>query len=33
VPGVESVNVHMVWSPPWRPAMMSDEAKDLLGWL
>jgi metal-sulfur cluster biosynthetic enzyme len=33
VPDVRGVRVDLVWSPPWRPAMMSDEAKDLLGWL
>lgn len=33
VPGVESVEVRLVWSPPWRPAMMSDAAKDLMGWV
>ncbi len=25
------VQVRIVWSPPWSPAMMSDEAKDELG--
>jgi metal-sulfur cluster biosynthetic enzyme len=33
VPGVESVSIALVWSPPWRPAMMSDTAKDLMGWV
>lgn len=32
VPDVESVQVRLVWSPPWRPAMMSEEAKDEMGW-
>ena len=32
VPGVKSVRVRLVWSPPWRPEMMSDAAKDELGW-
>jgi metal-sulfur cluster biosynthetic enzyme len=32
VPDVESVEVRLVWSPPWRPAMMSEEAKDEMGW-
>jgi FeS assembly SUF system protein len=27
VPGVESVNVNLVFDPPWTPARMSDEAK------
>jgi metal-sulfur cluster biosynthetic enzyme len=32
LPGVENVNVELVWSPPWDPrTMCSDEAKDLLG--
>lgn len=33
VPGVQSVNVKLVWSPPWRPTMMSEEARDQLGWM
>ena len=33
VAGVESVDVRLVWSPPWRPAMMSDDAKDEMGWM
>jgi metal-sulfur cluster biosynthetic enzyme len=32
VPGVKSVMVDLVWDPPWRPAMMSDAAKEQLGW-
>lgn len=32
VPGVEEVEVRLVWSPPWRPAMMSENARDRLGW-
>jgi len=31
VPGVEAVGVHIVWSPPWNPEMMSDDAKLELG--
>lgn len=27
VPGVDSVNVEMVWEPPWSPDMMSMRAK------
>lgn len=31
-PGVEKVEVQLVWDPPWNPALMaSDEAKDRLG--
>ncbi len=29
--GVEQVNVNVVWSPPWSPEMMSEDAKDELG--
>ena len=29
--GVEEVNVNVVWTPPWDPEMMSEEAKDELG--
>ncbi|MBX5468002.1 MAG: metal-sulfur cluster assembly factor [Firmicutes bacterium] len=29
--GVEAVNVEVVWSPPWDPSMMSDEAKAYFG--
>ena len=32
VPGVKSVMVDLVWDPPWRPSMMSDAAKERLGW-
>ncbi len=32
IPGVENVNVELVWDPPWDPRLMaSDEAKDQLG--
>lgn len=31
-PEVERVDVEMVWEPPWSPAMMSDAAKEQLGW-
>jgi metal-sulfur cluster biosynthetic enzyme len=27
VPGVRQVEVELVWSPPWTPAMMSEAAK------
>lgn len=33
IPDLHSVKVDLVWSPPWRPAMMSEEAQDLLGWM
>jgi metal-sulfur cluster biosynthetic enzyme len=29
--GVQSVEVEVVWSPPWTPAMMSESAKERLG--
>lgn len=29
--GVEDVNVNVVWSPPWDPSMMSDDAKQYFG--
>jgi metal-sulfur cluster biosynthetic enzyme len=32
VPEVQSVEIEMVWDPPWNPAMMSDAAKHQLGW-
>lgn len=32
-PGVNDVDVEVVWDPPWDPdAMMSDGAKEQLGW-
>ena len=31
-PDVQSVEVEMVWDPPWEPAMMSAAAKKQLGW-
>jgi metal-sulfur cluster biosynthetic enzyme len=30
--GVSAVSVEFVWNPPWRPEMMSAEAKRQLGW-
>ena len=32
VPGVESAVVNLVWQPLWNPDMMSDAAKDELGY-
>jgi metal-sulfur cluster biosynthetic enzyme len=31
VPGIRSVDVQLVWEPPWRPDMISDEAREQLG--
>jgi FeS assembly SUF system protein len=33
VPGVSDVRVKLVWSPPWTPDLMSDEARLELGML
>ncbi len=30
--GARSTAVEIVWSPPWTPEMMSEEAKERLGW-
>jgi metal-sulfur cluster biosynthetic enzyme len=30
-PGLDAINVHVVWTPMWTPEMMSQEAKDQLG--
>lgn len=32
VPGVDKVDIKFVWDPLWNPEMMSDTAKDELGW-
>lgn len=29
--GVENVDINVVWSPPWSPDMLSEEARDQLG--
>ncbi|MGA7731616.1 MAG: iron-sulfur cluster assembly protein [Chloroflexia bacterium] len=29
---LDEVDVHLVFSPPWHPSMMSEEAKDELGY-
>lgn len=31
IPGITDVKLNLVWSPPWNPSMMSEEAKDELG--
>lgn len=30
--GAKTTNVEIVWMPPWTPEMMSEEAKERLGW-
>lgn len=30
---VEDASVHVVWSPPWQPSMMSDNAKQYFGFV
>jgi metal-sulfur cluster biosynthetic enzyme len=32
VPNVRSVEVMLVWDPPWSPERMSEEARRRLGW-
>jgi len=32
VPESVTVEVRLVWDPPWEPSMMSDRAKATLGW-
>jgi len=32
VPGVQEVDIEVVWSPAWRPTMMSAGAREQLGW-
>jgi metal-sulfur cluster biosynthetic enzyme len=31
VPGIEQVDIELVWDPPWTPDRMSDDAKFILG--
>lgn len=31
-PGVEDVEVELVWAPEWTPEMMSREAREHFGW-
>ncbi len=33
IPGIGSVNVQLVWDPPWNPDMMSEVAKVQLGYI
>jgi metal-sulfur cluster biosynthetic enzyme len=33
VPGVESVEVRLVWDPQWTPDMVSAQGRVLLGWV
>lgn len=32
VPGVDTVNVEVVWDPPWTPERMTPEGQRQLGW-
>lgn len=31
-PDIASVDVELVWDPPWTPARMSEEARGFFGW-
>jgi metal-sulfur cluster biosynthetic enzyme len=31
-PGIEDVDLQIIWEPAWAPDMMSDRAKRELGW-
>jgi iron-sulfur cluster assembly accessory protein len=31
-PAARMVDIDLVWDPPWSPEMISDEAKQMLGW-
>ena len=31
IDGVDEATVNVIWSPPWEPAMMSDDAKTYFG--
>lgn len=31
-PGVDQIDLRVVWDPPWEPTMMSNDAKSVLGW-
>ena len=32
VSGVRAVSIQLVWSPPWKPEMMSEAAKEMMHW-
>lgn len=32
LPGVDDVEVDIVWDPPWSPDLMTERAKQQLGW-
>lgn len=32
VPGVEAVQVNLVWDPPWSPERMTEAGRKALGW-
>ncbi len=32
VPGIRSIGVELVWDPPWQPDLMTDRARQELGW-
>ncbi len=32
LPHIPGVEVRLVWEPPWRPDMMSEDARTRLGW-
>ena len=32
IPGSGDLDVALLWNPPWEPSMMSDHAKESLGW-
>ena len=31
-PGMEDIEVELVWAPPWTPNRMSESARDRFGW-
>jgi metal-sulfur cluster biosynthetic enzyme len=31
IPGIEGINVNMVWEPPWTPERLSEDARKQLG--
>ncbi|MBI4232342.1 DUF59 domain-containing protein [Candidatus Peregrinibacteria bacterium] len=33
IPSIESVNIELVWKPKWEPTMMSENARQKLGWM